>query len=88
LLASLSLKMSDIELPATEFGLPVYSQSGGRAAAVRSVSSDLQRFVDHGLDAFGGIQGVCSVPLADLVKVFRGWNWLPSQGVSSRVSTV
>jgi hypothetical protein len=75
LLASLFLKMSDVELPATEFGLLVYSQSGGRAAAVRSVSSDLQRFVDHGLDAFGG---VCSVPPADLVNVFRGWNWLPS----------
>jgi hypothetical protein len=32
--------------------------------------------VQFAVDCVGG-DGVCSVPLAHLVAVFRGWQWLP-----------
>lgn len=64
-------------LPAAEFGLPVYSQAGSRAAAVRSVSPDLQVFVQHAEQELG-VDGVLAAPLFELVQAFRGWNWKPS----------
>lgn len=59
-----------------EFGLPVYARTSSKSGGVRGLSVELQHLVQHASDVLGW-DGVLGAPLADLVAVFRGVQWVP-----------